>query len=197
MHPVLANAIRPFAEQIAAVSLAEAQVAPNSDLNRWCGQQVVEHLILGFQKSTSELRSRLKDGEAPSVTGTLLQWIIKTQVCWFGSMSQGVPTYRSLYPSEFVTQDGPALASRFLAEAEELSKALADCRLVFGMRPCGRHPIYGPLRVEEWRVCHAVHCRHHLPQFKAAIDFARSHPELQSFHEPGIVRTTPVVERKR
>ncbi len=179
MHPVLTKDVYSLAEQVAAVSLAEAQVSPDPKLDRWCGQQVVEHMILSFQKSRSELQSRIKSGEAPSTSHTISQWIVKTQVCMFGSMSQGVQAPRGLNPRRWVPQEGPEMAARFLAEAEELSNVLANCRIVFGMRPCGRHPIYGPLRVEEWRVCTAVHCRHHTRQFKEAIDYARKHPELQ------------------
>jgi hypothetical protein len=64
-----------------------------------------------------------------------------------------------------------------LSEAKDLSDVLAACRFAFGLRPCGSHPIYGPMRVEEWRVYHAVHCQHHLRQFREAIAFARTHPE--------------------
>jgi hypothetical protein len=31
-----------------------------------------------------------------------------------------------------------------------------------------------------------VHCRHHVRQFKEAVDFARKHPELQGFREGGL-----------
>ena len=40
MHPVLADAVLPFAEKVAAVSLIEAQVSPDPEYHRWCGQQV-------------------------------------------------------------------------------------------------------------------------------------------------------------
>ena len=183
MHPVLAQAIQPFAEEIATVRLAEAQVSPDPKSERWCGQQVVEHLILSLKKSREGLQHRLKSSRSRTTLATLLQHIIKIQV-FLGSMPRGVPALPSLTPIEFVPQDGPVLAARLLAEAEELSKVLAECRLAFGLRPCGSHPIYGPLRVEEWRQYHSVHCRHHVRQFKEAVDFARKHPELQGLREP-------------
>ena len=182
MHPVLAQAIQPFAEEIATVRLAEAQVSPDPKSERWCGQQVVEHLILSLKKSREGLQHRLKSSRPHSDSISLLQHIIKIQI-FLGSMPRGVPAIPSLMPIEFVPQDGPTLAARLLAEAEELSKVLAECRLAFGLRPCGSHPIYGPLRVEEWRNYHAVHCRHHVRQFKEAVDFARKHPELQGLRE--------------
>jgi hypothetical protein len=75
------------------------------------------------------------------------------------------------------------LSARLLAEAEELSKVLAECRLAFGTRPCGNHPIYGALRVEEWRNYHAVHIRHHIPQFRECVAFARKHADAPGLDE--------------
>jgi hypothetical protein len=177
MHPILSRSIRPFAEEIAIVSLAEAQVSPDSEQRRWSGQQVVEHLILSLHQTKEELNKRLKSKNPPAYSGTVLQRFIKSQLLWLGSMPDGIPATHSLYPHRPAPQDGPALAARLLAEAEEVSRLLAECRIVFGLRPCGNHSIYGPLRVEEWRSYHAVHCRHHLLQFKRAIEFARKHPE--------------------
>jgi hypothetical protein len=173
MHPVLADTIHPFAGQVEAVSMGEAQVSPEGDSHRWSAQAVVEHLILDFQRSRVELRMRLKSGKSPDITGSVLQWMLKTQACLFGWMPNGVSTTLSLRPGRFSSQDGATLATRLLAAAEELDKALAECRISFGMRPCGYHPMYGPLRVEEWRVYHATHCRHHQRQFDEAIRSAR------------------------
>jgi hypothetical protein len=134
---------------------------------------VIEHVILCFKQSKDELRRRLASGESPARSASLLQWMLKTQVCFFHSMSSGIPASTVLRPSEFVPQDGAGLAARLLAEGEELNKTLAECRIAFGMRPCGYHPMYGPLRVEEWRVYHRVHCIHHLWQFDETIRLAR------------------------
>ncbi len=173
MHPVLARAVDPFAAKVAAVSLGEAQLSPDGDPHRWSAQAVVEHLILDFQRSTEELRMRLKSGKSPSFSGSLLQWIIKTHACFFGWMPYGVSTSLSLRPGRFSSQDGATLASRLLAAADDMDKALAQCRISFGTRPCGYHPMYGALRVEQWRVYHATHCRHHQRQFEEAIRLAR------------------------
>jgi hypothetical protein len=186
MHPVLADAITPFAEQVAMVSLTEAQFSPDSEHHLWSAQQVVEHLILSFQKSTQELRTRLKTGNSPAATASLLQWILKVQVCVWSLMSRGVPTTLALRPDHFVPQDGKALAARLLSAAEDLDKALIEARFAFGMRPCGYHVIYGPLRVEEWRVYHAVHCRHHRQQFEEAVRLARRRSTAGAVRPKGV-----------
>ena len=177
MHPVLADAVLPFAERIQTVSLSEAQVSPDSEHRRWCGQQVVEHLILDFQKSTEEMKKRLTSGNSPAVSATLLQWILKVQVCIWGSMPRGVSSALSRRPSRFIPQDGETLAVRLLEAARDLDRVLADCRIRFGMRPCGYHPMYGPLRIEEWRIYSATHCRLHQSQFDETIRLARKYPQ--------------------
>ncbi len=187
MHPVLAKTLNPIAEEIAAASLAEAQVSPNPGKHRWSGQQVVEHLILMFHSAQEELQTHLKKHKPASNWHTLLQWLLKAQLCWFGSMSPGIPSRHAIRPRQFVPQDGPALAARLLAEAEDADKALVQCRREFGLQSCGYHPIYGPLRVDEWRNYFAIHSRHHLPQFREAIAYARSHPELLGLPVPAVV----------
>ena len=177
MHPVLAKAVNSFAEEVASVDLAEAQISPDPKLNRWSGQQVVEHLILSMRKSREGLEQVLKSKSSRSNRATLLQHALSLQL-FFGSMSRGMPALPSVTPVAFVPEDGMLLSARLLGEAEDLSKVLAECRLVFGLQPCGNHPIYGPLRVEEWRNYHAVHFRHHLKQFKGSIAFARKQLEL-------------------
>lgn len=173
MHPVLADAVFPFAGQIAAVTRDEAQRPPDGDPGRWCGQAVVEHLILDFHRSRDELQAHLKSRDSPSRQASPLQWILKIQTCLFAWMPDGLPTPPGLRPGRFIPQDGAGLASRLTEAAEQLDAALIQCRILFGMRPCGYHPMYGPLRVEEWRVYHAAHCRRHQRQFQEAIDAAR------------------------
>lgn len=185
MHPVLASAADAFTEELAAVDLAEAQISPDPNLNRWCGQQVAEHLILCMRRSREDLQSCLRSKSSRSKRSTLLQHVLTLQL-FFGRMSRGMQALPSLTPVKFTPQDGMTLSARLLAEAEELSKVLADCRLAFGLRPCGEHPIYGPLRVEEWRHYHAVHLRHHLKQLKETIAFARKQLEPR-----GLRRVSP------
>ena len=188
MHPVLAKAFDPLVEEIETASLEELQISPDLTFQRWCAQEVVEHLILSLKTSREELQHRLSTKAYPSRSTNIYQRIIKLHVCWFGWMPNGVPALQSLEPVQFAPQDGPVLAVRLLWEADELSKILAECRIVFGMLPCGYHPMCGVLRVEEWRSYHAVQCHHHTRQFREAVDFARKHPEQMRLSKTGIER---------
>ena len=180
MHPVLSDAVFPFAGQIAAVTRDEAQTHPDDDPQRWCGQAVVEHLILDFLCSRNELQMRLKNRDSPSRAASLQQWILKIQTCLLAWMPDGLPAPPGLRPGHFSPQEGAELASRLTEAAQQLDAALVQCRIVFGMRPCGYHSMYGPLRVEEWRVYHAAHCRRHQRQFEKAIRAAQRQREAVS-----------------
>ena len=175
MDSVLANALQPIADELKTVSQAQAQVSPRPTMDDWCGQEVVEHLILTFGQSREELESRLKSKTPPTNRSTLYQLPLKIQLLWFGSMTPGTIAPPSLIPGKFVPQNGPALTGRLLTEAEKLSNTLAQSEAVFGKRPSGDHPLYGPLPATGWRRYHVLHCRQHAAQLKAAIDFVRSH----------------------
>ncbi len=190
MHPVLATQTAKIAGQLASVSQAEAQASPNPEIHAWSVQQVVEHLILAFEHSGNLLEEALKKRRPSTSFHTFAQWLLKAQICWFGSMPRGVSALRALRPAAVNPQDGKALTARFLAAAEKLDHTLAACRKTFGLLPCAVHPIYGPMRVEEWRQYHAVHCRHHLPQLREAIAHSRAHAELLPWPVPAPVAKT-------
>ena len=145
---------------------------------------MVEHLILAFEHSGNLLEESLKKRKSSPGSHTVAQWLLKAQICWFGSMPRGVSALRALRPTAITPQDGKTLAARFLAAAEKLDLTLVACRKSFGLLPCAAHPIYGPLRVEEWRQYHAVHCSHHLPQLQTAIAHSPTHAELLHWPVP-------------
>lgn len=177
MHPVLAVQAEKIAVQLASISQVEAQASPDPKIQAWSAQQIVEHLILTFEHSARLLEESLRKRRPSPNSHSIAQWLLKAQICWFGSMPRGISALRALRPGAVVPQDGKALAARFLAAAEKLDATLVACRKSFGLLPCAAHPIYGSLRVEEWRQYHAVHCRHHLPQLREAITHSRSHAE--------------------
>jgi len=194
MHPVLASPVEKIAGQLAPVTLAEAQASPNPVVLAWSAQQVVEHLILAFQHSSKLLQEALRHRRQAPNSHTVPQWLLKARMCWFGSMPRGITALHALRPKGIVPQDGPALATRLRAEAEALDHILVECRKTFGLLPCAVHPIYGSLRVEEWRQYHAVHCHHHLPQVREAIAYSRSHADLLRWPVPVAVSEDEEVE---
>jgi hypothetical protein len=173
MHPVLKSALEPLAEQIAPLSLEEAQIPPTPGQGRWCAQQILEHLILTYAMTSGELSKQIRNGRIPKNRRNLLEFVLRVQTIGLGHMPSGIPSMRAIRPTEFVPEAGAAVAARFLQAAEEMDALLVTCRKTFGIQACGEHPFFGVMRVDEWRRYHAVHARHHLPQLKDAIRFAK------------------------
>jgi len=174
MHPVLKSALEPLADQIAPLSLEEAQIPPTPGQGRWCAQQILEHLILSYGMTSSELSKQIRSGHVPRNRRNLLEFMLRVQTVGLGHMPEGIPAIRALRPTDFVPEPGASVAARFLQAAEEMDALLVTCRKTFGIQACGEHPFFGVMRVDEWRRYHAVHARHHLRQLKDAIRFARS-----------------------
>ncbi len=157
-----------------SVTLEEAQVPPLPGQGRWCAQQIMEHLILSYDLTSSVVGKQLKTGRIPKNRRNLLEFILRVQTIGLGYMPDGVPAIRAVRPGDYVPQAGPAIAERFLKAAEDMDVLLVAARKKFGIEHCGEHPLFGVMRVDEWRRYHAVHARHHLKQVRNAIRFART-----------------------
>lgn len=174
MHPVLKSSLEPLAQLIASVTLEEAQVSPLPGQGRWCAQQIMEHLMLSYELTSTSVSRQLKTGRVPKNRRSILRFVLRVQTIGMGYMPDGVPAIRSVRPDEFTPESGSAIAERFLDAAEEMDRLLVAARKKFGIQACGEHPLYGVMRVDEWRRYHAVHARHHLKQLRNAIRYARA-----------------------
>jgi hypothetical protein len=175
MHPVLTSALEPLAEQIAVVSAEEAQIPPLPGLERWSAQQIMEHLILSYQMTSTAVSRQLKTGRIPKNRRNLLEFLLRMQTIGFGFMPEGVRSIRAMRPSEFRIASGAEIANRFMQTAEEMDGYLVEARRRFGIQACGEHPMYGVMRVDEWRRYHAIHARHHSAQLRNTIRYAKTH----------------------
>ncbi len=180
MHPVLKSALEPLAEQISPLSLEEAQVPPVPGQDRWCAQQIIEHLILTYELTSDSVARQLKTGRIPRNRRNVLEFFLRMQTIGLGHMPNGVPAMRAVRPTEFTPQAGPELAERFLAAAEAMDALLVEGRKKFGIQVCGTHPSFGVMRVDEWRRYHAIHARHHVPQLETAVRNARAQKAAES-----------------
>jgi hypothetical protein len=174
MHPVLKSALEPLATQICRLSLEEAQVPPLPGQARWCAQQIIEHLILTYNFTSAALTRQLESGRAPKNHRSILQFVLRVQTIGTGYMPSGIPSMRSVRPTDFVAENGQVISKRFLRAAEDMDVLLVAARKKFGIQACGEHPQFGLMRVDEWRRYHAIHGVHHTLQLKAAIRYART-----------------------
>ena len=178
MHPVLKSALEPLATQISSVSMEEAQVHPLPGQDRWSAQQIIEHLILTYKLTSDSVDKQLKSGRVPRNRRGMLEFFLRVQTIALGHMPGGVPAMRAVRPYRFTPEAGPAIASRFLQTAEEMDALLVAARKKFGIQACGSHPLFGVMRVDEWRRYHAVHAGHHESQLKNAIRYARANKAI-------------------
>jgi hypothetical protein len=155
--------------------MEEAQIPPAPGQGRWCAQQVIEHLILTYKLTLNSVCHQLKTGRVPRNRRNLLEFLLRVQTLGLGYMPEGVPSIRAFRPGEFTPEDGPAIAARFLATAEEMDRQLVAARRKFGIQACGEHPFFGVMRVDEWRRYHAIHAGHHATQLRNAIRYAKVH----------------------
>lgn len=174
MHPVLKSALEPLAARIAPLSEAEAQVSPLPGADRWCAQQVLEHLILTYKLTSDSVSRQLKSGRVPKNRRNLLEFVLRVQTIGAGYMPDGVPAMRAVRPVNYEPAGGQAIAARFLEAGEAMDRLLVEARKKFGIQACGEHPFFGVLRVDEWRRYHSIHAGHHAGQLENAIRYARS-----------------------
>jgi hypothetical protein len=175
MHPVLKSALEPLAEQIAVVSAEEAQIPPLPGMERWSACQIMEHLILSYELTSTSVSRQLKTGRVPKNRRSLLQFLLRMQTIGLGYMPDGVRSIRTLRPTECEFVSGAVMAERFLKAAEEMDGYLVEARKKFGIQACGEHPIFGVMRVDEWRRYHAIHAKHHGTQLRNTIRYAKTH----------------------
>jgi hypothetical protein len=173
MHPVLKSALEPLAEQIAPLSLEEAQIAPLPGQGRWSAQQVLEHLILTYELTSESVNRQLKTGRVPRNRRSILEFLLRVQTIGLGYMPNGIPAIRAFRPEECTPEDGLSIAGRFMQAAEDMDLLLVAARKKFGIEASGQHPLFGVMRVDEWRRYHALHARHHAPQLRNAIRHAK------------------------
>ena len=81
--------------------------------DRWCAQQVLEHLILTYQLTSDSVTRHLKSGRVPRNRRNVLEFLLRLQTIGLGYMPDGVPAIRAGFrPVEFTPEDGPAIAAR-------------------------------------------------------------------------------------
>jgi hypothetical protein len=166
--------VEPLAETIMPASLDEAQIAPVPGQGRWCAQQVMEHLILTYQMTSQSVGAQLKSGRVPKKPRSLLEFALRIQTIGLGYIPPGLSALHSVRPTEYTPEAGPAIAARFLQAAASMDALLVAARKKFGIQACGEHPLFGVMRVDEWRRYHAIHASHHLPQLVYAVRYAQS-----------------------
>jgi hypothetical protein len=171
MYVALERVFRQIENELYALDTESAQLHPRALAYKWTAQQVVEHLVLGYQSTTKALNSRLSKGRLPRMKKpTALQWSLKCMVLGFGYMPQGAPALDETLPAgNFAPMDGRQLGELLHHELSTMDRALDECRRQFGIERIAIHPWLGPLRADQWRRFHTIHGQHHVAQLHSIV----------------------------
>lgn len=155
-----------YRAELAAKSAAWCQLHPRGSERQWSAQQLMEHLVLTLRTSSRVLETRVRKGRPTRSTPTLLERLLRFLILTRRRMPQGAAAPPFVRPGALCwpPMDGAELADLFRQEMEAMDKLLVRCEELFGRRPAASHFLLGPLRPDQWRLFHLIHCRHHLQQ---------------------------------
>lgn len=166
MSPELQSICDAYRAELAGKSTAWCQLHPREDDRQWTAQQLMEHLTLAFRTSSRVLDTRVRRGHPTRSQPTLLQRLLRFLILARRRMPQGASAPPFVRPGVLCwpAMDGNELADLFRQEMETMDQLLVRCEELFGRRPVATHFLLGPLRPDQWRLFHLIHCRHHLEQ---------------------------------
>ncbi len=173
MHAVLERVVSQISSELRGLNAETTQLHPKNLAYKWSAQQVVEHLVLGYRRTSSALETRLNKGRlSRNRKRTYLQWSLQLMILSFGKLPRGVPALDETVPvpGRFAATDGRQLGELIRQEIEIMDSLFDACRRKFGMERVAVHPFLGPLRVDQWRRFTVVHGLHHLTQLRSVIE---------------------------
>jgi hypothetical protein len=173
MYPASESVPAAFAKTLDGLTVAEAQVHPDNDPNKWCVQQLIEHLILTYRSTAGVLEDRLQKGrptQAPKTVEQEARWRATIQA---GRFPEGGKAPERVRPGQLDLGGlcGAELARQFELEMGRIGSLLNECEEKFGSQPMASHFAFGPLSADQWREFHTVHARHHLAQMAQILDW--------------------------
>jgi hypothetical protein len=158
MHHYLESALCHMNQ--ATVGLDDAALARRPWEGKWSPMEHVEHLSLSFKGTARLFRSITAAGRVEVPTPTPQQWLNVLLVVELGLFPSGRKA------PEFVEPQGlgaSAALAAFREHIREMDEAINDAECQFGTYcSVAKHPILGPLTVNQWRRFHFVHTRHHM-----------------------------------
>ena len=180
MHAAFDSVEHAYAKALDGMTVAQARMHPGDDPNRWCAQELVEHLILSYLSTASVLEERLQKGrptQAPRLPEQELRW---RKTILTGRFPDGGKAPERVRPGQLQLGQlcGAELANRFRTALEKVDGLLCECSEKFGSQPMASHFAFGPLTADQWREFHSVHARHHLEQLNRILFNIHKRPEV-------------------
>lgn len=168
MSPDFQQICDAYRSELAGRSRLWCQVHPREDDRQWTAQQLVEHLVLALRSSSRVLEARVERGHPSRRKSTLLERTLRFLVLARRRMPQGAAAPPFVRPGvlAWLAMDGAELAALLRQELEQMDQLIDRCEDRFGRRRVATHFLLGPMRPDQWRLFHVIHCRHHLAQLR-------------------------------
>jgi hypothetical protein len=166
MHPVLQEVYQSYCRPLAGKPAGWCQLHPGHDERHWSAQDLIQHLVLVCRSTSRVLETRLQRGKPTRGHSSVVQRLLQIVVLTFGRIPLGTPAPPFARPGQlsWPPMNGNELLEILRQEMEQMDHCLDDCRHAFGIQRAATHFLLGPLRADQWRRFHVVHCRHHLQQ---------------------------------
>jgi hypothetical protein len=169
MNPTLLQLQREIAFSLRGLDADQAQLSPFSPPGRWSSQQIIEHLLLTYCSTETAINARLVKRTPTRAQSTVQQRIFQYAVTRCGYFPTGREAPSIVTPQSNTSQfSGEQLTHATAERLEHLDVLLAEAEALFGPHTrCASHAVIGPLNIDQWRMFHLVHGRHHLKQIAA------------------------------
>jgi hypothetical protein len=166
MHPVLQEVYQSYSRPLANKPAAWCQLHPGDDERHWSAQDLIQHLVLVCRSTSRVLETRLERGKPTRGHGSLVQRLLQIAVLTCGHIPRGTPAPPFARPGQlsWPSMNGNELLEILRQEMDQMDHLIDDCRHRFGIQRAATHFLLGPMRADQWRRFHVIHCRHHLQQ---------------------------------
>ncbi len=182
MHAVLEKVAAKIEGELDGLDVTCSQEHPNGNHRAWNIHQIVEHLALNCRFTAATLEQRLAKGQITrKQERTALQRTLEVMVLSFAYVPEGTPALEETAPGEgfFPPMSGRELGRMLCAEMDATDAVLNRCRHRFGMERVAVHPIFGPLRVDQWRRWIALESGSYLRQMQRVRMLVAPHEERE------------------
>jgi hypothetical protein len=132
-----------------SADVARLAATPHDPCGNWDLARTCDHLALSIESIVED--RPLKISLPIKVVARLLGPVMLRRVLKTRKLPRGVSGPRELLPAE---------AADLQASIARLNTALASAKTFPGLTR--RHPLFGPMTLDQWREATLIHCAHHL-----------------------------------
>ncbi len=166
MNTKLETLSQEIATSVQGLSAAQTQLRPHDRPAAWRIQEILEHLLLTYERAGKAFEDRLAKRRLSlrqlTARDRFFQWLVIS----LGYFPAGRVAPESVRPGQLNLPDmsGVELAQQAAEHLEAFDSLTVRVEIIFGKRRCVYHSVLGLMSVPQWRTFQLVHGRHHLKQ---------------------------------